>query len=212
MSVSITDEVRGANFGDGRLDVRLQTIAEEFASQPNLSIPAATSGRAEMEAAYRFFNNDKVTPAKILQPHFQATRKRIAEQDTVLLVQDTTELDYTRPEKQVRGAGPLDCETRRGALLHPLLAFDLQALPLGMVWQKIWAREALQSSLTTTEKRKKRKAAPIEAKPRCRLTPSNRSAQSFRLIACGGKSRFTSRPSKPAAASKGGSSRPSTAC
>ena len=164
MSVSIKDEVRGANFGDKRLNERLETIAEELASHPNVSIPAATTGRAEMEAAYRFFDNDKVTPEKILEPHFEATRKRIAEHDVVLLVQDTTELDLTRPEQQVRGAGPMDSEARRGAFLHPLQAFDLNAIPLGMVWQKSWTRDEVQTELTKAEKSKKRKETPIEEK------------------------------------------------
>ena len=47
----------------------------------------------------------------------------------MILVQDTTETNLTRPEQQVVGAGPLDGGTRRGALLHPLMPgafrFDL---------------------------------------------------------------------------------------
>jgi hypothetical protein len=34
-----------------------------------------------MEAAYRFFDNDKVTPQKILQPHINATRQRISQSE-----------------------------------------------------------------------------------------------------------------------------------
>ena len=68
-----------------------------------------------MEGAYRFFDNDKVSPEKILQPHIDATHKRISQTDFVLLAQDTTELDLTRPNQQVAGAGPMDCEVRRGA-------------------------------------------------------------------------------------------------
>lgn len=177
MSVSIIDEVLGANFGDQRLDERLGTIAEELASHPNVSIPAATSGRAEMEAAYRFFDNAKVTPDKILEPHFQATRKRIAEHEVVLLVQDTTELDLTRPEQQVRGAGPMDSEARRGAFLHPLQAFDLHAIPLGMVWQKSWTRDELQTERTPAEKSKKRKATPIEEKESLRWVEGIRASR-----------------------------------
>jgi len=60
------------------------------------------------QACYRFFNNDRVTPNKILQPHIEATHRRIAAVDFVLLVQDTTEIDLTRPEQQVEGAGPMD--------------------------------------------------------------------------------------------------------
>ena len=177
MSVSIMDEVLGANFGDKRLDERLGTIAEEFASHPNVSIPAATTGRAEMEAAYRFFDNDKVTPDKILEPHFQATRKRIAQHDVVLLVQDTTELDLTRPGQQVRGAGPMDSEARRGAFLHPLQAFDLNAIPLGMVWQKSWTREEVQTELTKAEKNKKRMETPIEDKESIRWVEGIRASR-----------------------------------
>ena len=90
-----------------------------------MSIPAATDRRAEMEAAYRFFDNDKVSPEKILEPHFEATQERISQTDFTLLVQDTTEFDLTRPKQQVRGAGPMDCESRHGAFFHPLQAFDI---------------------------------------------------------------------------------------
>ena len=102
MSVSLVDEVRGAEFGDKRLDKRLGKVIEELGAKPCLSIPAATHARAEMEGAYRFFDNDKVSPERILQPHIDATRERISQCDFVLLVQDTTELDLTRPKQQVR--------------------------------------------------------------------------------------------------------------
>ena len=73
MSVSRLDEVRGAEFGDQRLTNRLGKIVEELGAKPTMSVPAATQGRAEMEAAYRFFDNPKVSPEKILQPHLDAT-------------------------------------------------------------------------------------------------------------------------------------------
>ena len=43
MSVSLTDEVRGAEFGDKRLSQRLGKVIEELGANPNLSIPAATN-------------------------------------------------------------------------------------------------------------------------------------------------------------------------
>jgi len=75
MVVSLWDEVQGANFGDKRLNRRLGLIVEELGAQPNQSIPAATDSRAEMEAAYRFFDTDKVSPEKILQSHFDLCRE-----------------------------------------------------------------------------------------------------------------------------------------
>ena len=82
-----------------------------------------------MEAAYRLFDNDQVSFDNILQPHHEATRRRIGGQPVVILAQDTTEIDLTRPEQQVRGAGPIDGGRRRGALLHALHAFP--TTPLG---------------------------------------------------------------------------------
>jgi len=164
MSVSLGDEVRNAEFGDKRLDKRVVKVVEELGAMPNLSIPAATHGRAEMEAAYRFFDNDKVTPDKILLPHIQATRERISQSEFVLLVQDTTELDLTRPNQQVQGAGPMDSEVRRGAFFHPLIAFDSGGLPLGIAWQKTWARKSIETTSTKQEKNRKCRKTPIEEK------------------------------------------------
>lgn len=177
MVVSLVDEVIGADFGDERLNKRLGKVVEELGDKPNLSIPAATHARAEMEAAYRFFDNDKVTPEKILHPHILATRERISQSDVALLVQDTTEVDLTRPKQQVRGAGPMDCDARRGAFFHPLQAFDLDGLPLGMVWQKSWAREEIETNLTKEEKKQKRKQTPIEEKESLRWIEGIRAAR-----------------------------------
>ncbi len=177
MAESLADEVRNAQFGDQRLGKRLGIIADRLAAKPNMSIPAAMNGRAEMEAAYRFFDNSKVTPEAILKPHVAATYQRVQQNDVVLLVQDTTELDLTRPEQQVSGAGPIECESRRGAFHHPLVAFDTNGLPLGTVWSKSWTREQIQTELTAEEKRKLRREAPIEEKESIRWLEGVRAAR-----------------------------------
>ena len=151
MSVSIKDEVQGAVFGDQRLTKRLGKIIEELDAKPNMSVPAATHGRAEMEAAYRFFDNDKVSAERIMRPHIEATRERISQTEVALLVQDTTDLDLTRPTQQVQGTGPLETETRHGVFFHPLLAFDNHGLPLGVAWYRCWARQELKH-MTKKEK------------------------------------------------------------
>lgn len=177
MTVCLSNEVSGAQFGDQRLTKRLGKIVQELGAKPTMSVPAAAKGRAEMEAAYRFFDNPKVSPEKILQPHLEATRKRILQSDVALLVQDTTELDLTRPQQQVEGAGPIECETRRGAFFHPLIAFDAQGLPLGVAWQKSWARDAIETKLTAKEKRARRLKTPIEEKESIRWVEGIRAAR-----------------------------------
>ena len=114
------EEMRGARLEDKRLNERLTHVLSALGERPTASIPAACGGHAETIAAYRFFDNDRVTPERLLEPHYAATRQRIAAQATVLLVQDTTELDLTRPQQQVGGAGPLDASARRGAFAHQI--------------------------------------------------------------------------------------------
>lgn len=176
MSVSLQDEVQDAALGDQRLTKRLGKLIEQLGAKPNMSVPAATHGRAEMEAAYRFFDNDKVSPEKILEPHIEATRERISQAEIALLVQDTTDLDLTRPQQQVRGAGPMEYETRRGAFFHPLVAFNDHGLPLGVAWQKSWTRNQIKK-MTKNEKGRWLRETPIEGKETFRWIEGLRAAR-----------------------------------
>lgn len=161
---------------DARLNNRLREVLSQLASRPTASIPAACGGRAEMEAAYRLFDNDKVTFADLLQPHHDRTRQRIAEQPVVILAQDTTEIDLTRPEQQVAGCGPLDDSARRGALLHVLHAFTPDGTPLGTVQAQAWTRDEGPSKRQTLTKAQ-RTARPLEEKESHRWVVALRAAQ-----------------------------------
>ena len=137
----VVDEMKDVDLRDKRLNDRLQRILSDLSERPTASIPAACGGKAETEAAYRFFNNEKALPQRILDPHYEPTKPRIAAQEVAILVPDTTELDLTRPHSQVEGAGPLDDGPRRGALVHLLEAFSEDGTPLGAVWSQMWTRE-----------------------------------------------------------------------
>jgi hypothetical protein len=138
-------------------------MAQVFQDNPSRSIPSAFLTRADWEACYRFFDNDSVTPQAILAPHVQATRERIQECEVVVLAQDTTELDLTRPQRQVRDAGFMDGEGRRGAFVHPLLAVNCDGVPLGLVGMQDWTRDQIRHA-SPQEKQKQRAATPIEDK------------------------------------------------
>jgi hypothetical protein len=94
-----------------------------------------------------------------------------------LLVQDTTELVLTRPHQQVAGAGPLSTESRRGAYLHPLVAYTPARLNLGAVWHKSWARDAIDTVRTNKEKSKHLEQVPIEDKESYRWLEGQREAR-----------------------------------
>src|SRR5713101_1477742 len=172
----VLDVMQTVDLKDKRLDARLREVLSQLSARPTASIPSACGGRAEMEAAYRLFDNDQVSFDNILQAHQEATRRRIVGQPVVVLAQDTTEIDLTRPEQQVLGAGPLDGGMRRGALLHALHAFTPDGTPLGTLHAAAWTRDDVaprRQTLTHAE----RLATPLEEKESYRWVQALRQAR-----------------------------------
>jgi hypothetical protein len=178
-ALGLSSELRGCDFGDVRLNKRACEVIDALGQKPHVSLSAALGGRAELEGCYRLFNNENVSPCKVLQPHVEATYKRVELEDYALVVQDTTEIDLTRPKEQVAGAGPMDCEARRGAFFHPMMAFNVAGVALGIVGHTIWTRETLNKK-PASEKCEQRRRTPIEEKESFRwlqgLEAANRTA------------------------------------
>ena len=97
-------------------------------------------GWGETQAAYRFFDNEKVTAEKVLAPHREATLQRIQQHPVVLCVEDTSELDFTSKPK-TEGLGPLNYEATQGINIHPMLAFTPEGLCLGVLDFWRWVRD-----------------------------------------------------------------------
>lgn len=70
----------------------------------------------------------------------------------------------------------MDCDTRRGAFYHPMVAFDAGGVALGIVGAKSWTRDEL-SKASKAEKNKKRKATPIEDKESFRWVEGIKTAE-----------------------------------
>lgn len=130
-----------ADLGDERLNRRLELVLRQLAAQPEKSIPAATRGWGETQAAYRFFSNEKVTPEKVLSAHREATVQRLRQHPVVLCVEDTSELDFTS-KPQTEGLGPLNYEQTRGIHIHPMVALTPEGLCLGVLEFWRWVRDA----------------------------------------------------------------------
>jgi len=170
------EEMKDVQLDDQRLNKRLVEVLSQLGGRPTASIPAACGGFAETAAAYRFFDNERTNFENVLQPHHEATRRRMAEREVVLLVQDTSELDLTRPADQVVGAGPLDDGPRRGVFLHPLVAFTPDGTPLGVVQATTWARDDAPPP-AKSEREQRRKHTPIEQKESHRWVETLRQAR-----------------------------------
>lgn len=136
------EETATADFNDVRLTKRFGSLLETLASKPDKSIPGACKGWGETQAAYRFFNNEKVSAEKILKPHKEATLERIQQESVVLIIQDTSEIDFTHRDK-IEGMGPLSYDTQQGFYLHPSIAVTPEGICLGVVDGKMWARDEL---------------------------------------------------------------------
>lgn len=174
MAPLISEELAAINLGDKRLNDRSVKLLSALAENPQASIPAVCGGWAETQAAYRFFDQSRVDEEAVLAPHREATLRRMQQHPVVLLVQDTTELDYTRRRKVIHGAGPLNYENRVGFFQHVQLALTPEKVCLGAVDLTIWGRSFEQCGRHGRRVRK-----PIEAKESLRFLEGQRQAETL---------------------------------
>jgi Transposase DNA-binding/Transposase DDE domain len=128
--LELAEEMSRADFGDARLNKRLGRIVEAVAKAPDKSFPALFDDTA-LEGAYRFFNNEQVTPSRILEPHVTATVARMADEPVTLIVHDTSTMTFD-PEGSRQGLGRVR-SAGQAFFAHVSLALsgDGSRMPLG---------------------------------------------------------------------------------
>jgi hypothetical protein len=80
-----------------------------------------------------------VTHAAIIETQRAETLKRMAGERLVLMLQDTTSLDFSR-HPGTNGLGPLEHSHSRGFFAHSTLASSAMGVPFGLLAQQVWAR------------------------------------------------------------------------
>jgi hypothetical protein len=125
--------------GDPRRTGRLVKIVRQRALQPSGSYAQAAGGnRHDLKGYYRFLNSgrDELSLENLLQTHRQQTLRRMKKESTVLIVQDTTELNFSS-RVHCEGLGQLGSNQTgaksRGLDLHSCLAIGDSGLPLGIL-------------------------------------------------------------------------------
>jgi len=136
-----TNEFLDAELGDERRARRLVQLVNALLNQPDSSLPAVFKTEAELKAAYRFFDNPANEPQAILESHLLATLRRMRNSPLILAVQDTTYLDFTH-HAATRGLGPTTSGRQQGLVMHSTLAITPEKVPLGVLQEKVWARDA----------------------------------------------------------------------
>src|SRR5512144_386654 len=127
----------GLELGDARRTRRLMRLVEDLSAHPLGSIPVASGGWAETKAAYRLLDNPALEWRELLEVHTQRTEERLQGHPSVLCIQDTTELDFTR-QPGIAGWGRLSYEAQHGLYLHPTLAVTPAGVAVGVVdaWRR----------------------------------------------------------------------------
>lgn len=96
---------------------------------------------ADMKAKPRtvFWGNARVRHQALIETLREETLERARGEERVLLMQDTTSLDFSGHEA-VKGLGTLESGEGRGMFVHSTLAVSELGVPLGVVAQRVWVR------------------------------------------------------------------------
>ena len=156
----VEEEFSTAEFYDPRLRKRLFRVVRDFYTQPQAPIPQACPSHASTKAAYRFFDNKRVSMEGVLSPHIESTVERIKGKHVVLAVQDTTTVNDTT-HRATEGLGPIGTQSQGsvGLVVHDTMAFTPEGTPLGLLNVQCWARDPKEKG-----KKHRRKELPIEQK------------------------------------------------
>jgi len=148
--------------GDKRRNDRVMVMTSQFAERPGASIPEVCGSDAGLKAAYRLFDNGEIKSQALLQPHIEATIKRMQQQPVVLALQDTTTLNYSN-HPCTEGLGPIvSRRNSRGYFLHTTLAVSPSGVALGCLAAETFNRSAARYG--SRRKSQVRNNEPIEKK------------------------------------------------
>ena len=146
---------------DVRLKKRCLELVSVLAQKPQDSINQANDAWAQIKGAYRFIENDRVTPESLQTPVNDRTAALCRDRDLILAIQDTTTLSFDSA-RGAEGLGPInDSAKARGMFYHSALALEESGLPIGLLDQQLWSR----LKKTSTKAKDKR---PILEKESCK--------------------------------------------
>ncbi len=159
-------EFGGAPLGDARLTKRLVSIAATKGEAPGRAFSGAANGDwSETKAYYRMIDqpdDSAVTLPNIIASHRRRTVRRMMGQNTVLCIQDGSELNYTNLD-QCKGLGVLKANQTgaktKGMNLHSTFTVTTNGLPLGVL-----KAQCLSPKEKDVNDKRKPSAIPIEEK------------------------------------------------
>lgn len=131
-----------ADLGDRRLNRRLMAIAAQAAVRPaGLVSEIFADDERGREAAYDFFENERVAPADMARAHHAATARRAAAHPFVFCAVDGSSWQYA-DARGARALGAIGPRSKGAKGLKSLLALAVapDGTPLGLLGTRLWAR------------------------------------------------------------------------
>lgn len=139
-SIDPRAEFSRVRLGDRRLQARLELLVSALFDAPDRSFPSAMRSDAELEAAYRFFQNGRVTMDRLLEPHLEATAARARLCSDVLVLHDTTEFRFEGMKRR-EGLGKLAGDGQGFFGHFALVVTERDRAPLGLGGVVAYTRE-----------------------------------------------------------------------
>ena len=117
----------GALLGDQRRSKRLVEVAACLVSEPRGTLHGAINSWAALNAAYRLLSSESATLDNVTAPHRNKVFKACGQAREVLLIEDTTTLNYSTLQ-HVKDMGWIgDEEDCKGLHLHTTLAMSIES-------------------------------------------------------------------------------------
>src|SRR2546423_9685919 len=149
------------HLGDVRRTQRAVAVASAIAHNPAASLPAQMPDEAALQATYRFLHTPDVTYEQLIGPHVAQTRAEASKQQQVLLIQDTTEVDYQQ-HPTTTGLGPIGNGTHHGYLLQSVLAVVPQSRQvLGLMHQEPFLRQPAPKGETKRQREQRERESQV---------------------------------------------------
>ena len=137
---ALSTEFADTKLGDARLKARLKKITDRLAASPADGFPKQTHSLAELEAIYRFLENDNVSPEAVFDAHVQCTIKRAEAHERILIPHDTTKFSFGGDTHREGLGYILKDEKNQGFFSHYSIALSMDGEPLGALAMYNWAR------------------------------------------------------------------------
>jgi hypothetical protein len=150
----------GVDLGDPRRTRRLVHSAAQIAAHPEKAFTQVFNWN-DLRGFYRLCDQPAATTAAVQAPHWQQTRQAMSRQPLVLILHDTTELDYSS-HHHLAGRGQIGNEFGKGFLQHNSLA----VLPrprqvLGLAFQQFQARRPAPKGETAYRRKRRQRESDL---------------------------------------------------